>query len=901
MASGTRAPEVTLSEVSRHGKYFFLPNKDREEVLSHRGAHNRLGYALQLCTVRFLGTFLADPLAVPRLVVRHLASQLEISDPHCLDRYMERRNTPLEHAQEIRRRHGYQDFAAQPEHWRLARWLYRRAWLSVERPITLFDLATARLVERKILLPGATTLARLVATIRDRAAGRLFRILAEIPTSEQRRGLEALLEIPKSGHFSILDGLRLPAVNISAPGMLEALHRLKQFRSLGLSSLNLSRLPPGRVRALAQYAASARSQGIAQMQSGRRIAMLLAFAHIYEAVAQDDAIDLLHQLISTSLRRAEKKGKASRLETIHDLDAAALRLREVARIVLDPSHPDASVRPAIFALISRPQLEQDVDTVAKLSRAEEEHQYYEHLLNSYTQVRRFLPDLLRTIKFEAGTAGQPVLEALDFLQEAEGKDWPAKEAPREIITKGWQRLVLPSAESCDKRFYTLCALERLQDGLHRRDIFVAPSERWADPTAKLLQGAAWESARVAICCTLNRQPSPEKELPALERQLEEAYVRAAASIEAGSDARIERVKGRDRLCVTPLDKLQEPESLILLRERVNALIPRVDLPDALLEIHGWTGFAEEFTHISDHQAYVEDLPISACGVLLAQACNTTFEPIVRNDMAALSFARLVWVLQNHIRAETIARANARLVKFQSRIPLAKFWGGGEVASADGLRFVVPMKSLNAGYNGKYFNEQRGVTYYNFMNNQFAGISSVVIPGTLGESPYLLDGLLEHRTETQPLQLITDTAGYSDIMFGLFWLLGFQFSPRLADLGDTRLWRLDSQAHYGVLNGVAAISFIETGSPHTGPTPLFGMRPISRSELPGFQAVLQFSGCARAAGVPVPARRPAAAASGGRKNSSVEVLLCPYFGLMYCCRNASSLRQASRRCSRWVNP
>jgi len=33
-----------------------------------------------------------------------------------------------------------------------------------------------------------------------------------------------------------------------------------------------------------------------------------------------------------------------------------------------------------------------------------------------------------------------------------------------------------------------------------------------------------------------------------------------------------------------------------------------------------------------------------------------------------------------------------------------------------------------------------------------------------------------------------------LMFGLFWLLGFQFSPRLADLGDTRLWRLDRNAH-----------------------------------------------------------------------------------------------------------
>jgi TnpA family transposase len=78
----------------------------------------------------------------------------------------------------------------------------------------------------------------------------------------------------------------------------------------------------------------------------------------------------------------------------------------------------------------------------------------------------------------------------------------------------------------------------------------------------------------------------------------------------------------------------------------------------------------------------------------------------------------------------------------------------------------------------------------------------VIPGTLGESPYLLDGLLEHQTELRVQQIITDTAGYSDLIFGLFWLLGFQFSPRLADLGDARLWRLDPRAPYGKLNGVA---------------------------------------------------------------------------------------------------
>ncbi len=51
-----------------------------------------------------------------------------------------------------------------------------------------------------------------------------------------------------------------------------------------------------------------------------------------------------------------------------------------------------------------------------------------------------------------------------------------------------------------------------------------------------------------------------------------------------------------------------------------------------------------------------------------------------------------------------------------------------------------------------------------------------------------------------------------MIFGLFWLLGYQFSPRLADVGEARFWRLDSEADYGVLNGIARqkvnTSFIE---------------------------------------------------------------------------------------------
>jgi TnpA family transposase len=158
--------------------------------------------------------------------------------------------------------------------------------------------------------------------------------------------------------------------------------------------------------------------------------------------------------------------------------------------------------------------------------------------------------------------------------------------------------------------------------------------------------------------------------------------------------------------------------------------------------------------------------------------------------------------QNYVRAETIAAANARLVDHHATLALTRQWGGGDVASADGLRFVVPVRTINAGPNPRYFGTGRGITYLNFTSDQFTGFSGLVIPGTLRDSIYILEGLLQNETSLRPVQIMTDHASYSDLVFGLFRLLGYQFSPRLADLGNARLWRLDPGADYGALNAIA---------------------------------------------------------------------------------------------------
>ena len=94
--------------------------------------------------------------------------------------------------------------------------------------------------------------------------------------------------------------------------------------------------------------------------------------------------------------------------------------------------------------------------------------------------------------------------------------------------------------------------------------------------------------------------------------------------------------------------------------------------------------------------------------------------------------------------------------------------------------MVPLRTLNAGPNRKYFGASRGVTYYNFTSDQFTGFHGIVIPGTLRDSLFILEGLLEQQTSLRPVQLMSDTAGSSEIVFGLFWLLGF--------LPGAALWR-----------------------------------------------------------------------------------------------------------------
>jgi hypothetical protein len=156
-------------QAAAHGRYagppsrvelercFYLDDADKALIARRRGDHNRLGFALQAVTVRFIGTFLTDPLDVPAEVLDYVAEQLGIDDPSCASWYTEREKTRMEHAWEIQREYGLRDFADAEQE--LAEWIDARAWTTGDGPKAIFDGAVGWLRDRRVLLPGATTLA----------------------------------------------------------------------------------------------------------------------------------------------------------------------------------------------------------------------------------------------------------------------------------------------------------------------------------------------------------------------------------------------------------------------------------------------------------------------------------------------------------------------------------------------------------------------------------------------------------------------------------------------------------------------------------------------------------------------------------------------------------------------
>ena len=279
---------------------------------------------------------------------------------------------------------------------------------------------------------------------------------------------------------------------------------------------------------------------------------------------------------------------------------------------------------------------------------------------------------------------------------------------------------------------------------------------WGDPRTRLLSGDRWVAAQPKVLTALGLEAEPAGHLAEIASQLHAAYVQVAAGLPGNTAVQVEGGK----LKLDKLGKAADPKLMPPFRQLVNNMLPAVDFPELLLEVAELTDLPDAFTHISGAPTTMEDFAVSLCAVWLSEACNVGMTPVIKPDMPALTRGRLVQVDQGYFRAENISAGNGLFIEAQAKIDAARAWGGGLVASADGVRFTVPVKSLYSGHSPKYFGlRHKGATWLNVINDQVMGLGGVVVPGTLRDSLFILDAIHARDGGPKPETVITDTASY----------------------------------------------------------------------------------------------------------------------------------------------
>ena len=118
--------------------------------------------------------------------------------------------------------------------------------------------------------------------------------------------------------------------------------------------------------------------------------------------------------------------------------------------------------------------------------------------------------------------------------------------------------------------------------------------------------------------------------------------------------------------------LEDPPSLIDLRKRIAAMLPRVDIGDQVLEVMKWVPeFLDSLTGLSGGNTRVKDLSITAAAALTAQALNVGYGPVSSPGVPALERRRIGHVGRTYLRAANYTAANPDLIAAQAGIGYAQ--------------------------------------------------------------------------------------------------------------------------------------------------------------------------------------------------------------------------------------
>jgi len=737
--------------------FFWLSEDDKHVINRQREAHTRLGFALQLCALRYLGFAPDDLSTTPEEVVRYVAGQLDVPVV-ALHAYGQRVKTRTTHFQQVQAYLGFRtatprDVAA------LQTWLQERA-LEHDKPSVLLQLACDKLRREQIVRPGLTRLERLVATARHAAHIETFRRLTPLLTPARATLLDDLLmPDPQTGR-TVLNWLRREATAASAPQLGETLTKVCALLDMGIATWDLTPLNPNRVKWLAQLGWKAPVPQLQRMDPARRYPILVAF--LAQALAHhiDVAIELYDQCLWDYASAARKEFQEWRQTIARSTNEKLRMFRELGHVLLDATINDEAVRAVSFARVPAVALREAVEETAGLIRPRQDGAI-DFFGTRYSTIRQFAPAFMQTLTFHAHGPDDTILQALEVLRtldRAPTRRPIPTEAPMGLVTDTWRPYIREPDGTISRRYYELCTLWHLRSALRAGNIWVAHSRRYANPETYLIPSAEWPRWRPEVI----RQTGTPSDGPTRLAEREAELAGAMTDVErllARKDSHV-RVE-KDAIVLSPLEADPRPASAEALAARITERLPRVDLGEVLMEVDTWTHFSRHFVHAADTTSLRPTLLPPFYASVLAHACNFGVEQMAHlTDIAA---DHLAWCTTWFLREDTLKAAVTHLVNYHHHLPFSHAWGSGMLSSSDGQRFPVSGKTRHARRMPPPLGYGMGVTFYSWSSDQLSQYGTKFVPVTVRDSTYVLDEICNNETELPIREHTTDTAGVTVIL------------------------------------------------------------------------------------------------------------------------------------------
>src|SRR5215217_4696890 len=639
---------VTEADLLRH---WTLSDDDLVAIGRRRRNHNQLGFALQLCALRYPGRLLRPDEVIPEPALRFVADQLGTA-PEALTTYAARFQTRYEQLGVLRKSFGFTD-------------------LTLRR--------------RQIIVPGPSTIERLVAAALVLAERHVASQLTGSLTPSQSEALDALLAPKQGTAMSVLAWARQPP---GAPGH-KALSRLAEqlacLRAVGLDPACADGIHPERLRKLAREGGRFTAQHLRMLSPFRGRATLVATVLDTTMRLIDDGMALFDRAVGRLFRRAAAREENAVLRDARAINDKVRLLAKLGTALINAKAGGADLDGAVATAVGWEKLAASVAEAERLARPDKAD-LPALAIRAWPVLHRLGPVFLDMFRLRAAPAAIATLRAVALLRGAYGgggRTWP-ESLPVSFLRAAWRDAVLgaPKTGGTERRIWEVATLLALRDRLRAGDIWIEGSRQWRAIEDQLIPPAVFTAMReagplpVAVPATAEEYLANRRTL--LDRRLSEVAAKAAA------DA-LEDVAIKDgEIKVTPL-KAVTPEAAEELADRLYAMTPNARITSVLADVHRWTGFADAFTHL--HTGLPAHDPRVVLTAVLADATNLGLSRMA-DACSVAGYRKLAWTAGWHLREDTYRQALATLVNAQQRQPLAALFGTADVSSSDGQAFLT---------------------------------------------------------------------------------------------------------------------------------------------------------------------------------------------------------------------